>query len=540
MKGRSIQMAIRRTSLCSWSTAALAVVVCLACSSVAPAQAQNKPDRETARWWSNVQYMASDQMEGRDTGTPAYDRAAEWVAQQFKDAGLTPAGTDGYLQNVPMHQVALDSAKSSVALVREGKTEPLKLLHDLTVSAAAGVSGQIDAPLVFAGYGTSPDDIKNLDLKGKAVVIFGGVPKGTENANAATQRARLLAGAGAAAVITIANPRAIEPAKWPFAYSRSVRLRDAAQPPSRGPQPYLFTFSADAAPRLLAGSGHEWNDILDKGAAGEPLPSFEIPARFTAKLEFEAKDIASPNVLAVLPGSDPALKNEYVVISAHLDGYGYGEPVNGDNLYNGAFDDAAYVSTLIEFARLAREQHKTYRRSVLLAVVTGEEKGLLGSAYFTAHPTVPREQLVADINLDQLRPIFPLKILTVEGLDDTSLGDTARQVAKEMDIEIRRDMEPQRNLFRRSDNFNFIRIGVPAVGFVFGYNPGSPEEKIYRAWYAQRYHRPSDDTTQPIDFTAAGRMNTFVYRMAAALADAPSRPAWNPNSPWKPKSATGE
>ena len=497
--------------------------------------AQNKPDRETARWWANVQYMASDAMEGRDTGSPAYERAAGWVAQQFRDAGLKPAGTDGYFQSVPMHEVRLDTTNSSVALVHLDKSEPLKLLHDLTVAAGAGMNGHIDAPLVFVGYGLSPDEIRGLDLKGKAAVVFGGTPKSTTSPTTAAERTRMLARAGVAAIVTIANPRAIEPAKWPAAYSRTVRLIGTNEPPAPASQTYAFSLSAAVAPRLLAGSGRDWNEILDKGAAGEPLPSFEIPARLRAELLFTAKDIASPNIIAVLPGSDPELKNEYVVLSAHLDGYGYGEPVNGDNLYNGAFDDSAYVSTLIEFARLAKDQHKTYRRSVLLAVVTGEEKGLLGSQYFAAHPTVPVEQMVADINLDQLRPIFPLRILTVEGLSDSSLGEAARQIAKEMDIEIRPDLEPQRNLFRRSDNYSFVRVGVPAVGFVFGYNPGSPEEKIYRAWYAERYHRPSDDTNQPIDFTAAGRLNTFVYRMAGSLANNVARPMWNPDSPYKPK-----
>jgi len=512
-----------------------AVLMCLLGATAA--FPQNKPDRETARWWSNVQYMASDAMEGRDTGSAAYQRAAEWVAKQFQEAGLKPAGTNGYLQPVSMRQVELVADKSSVSLVRGSKSEALKLFHDLTVVTGAGVNGHVDAALVFVGYGVSPDELRGLDLKGKAAVVFGGTPKSASGANAAADRARLLRGAGASAVVTLANPRALEPAKWPVAYSRTVRLSGTAEPPASGSQTYSFTLSAAAAPRLLAGSGHDWNEVLDKGAAGEPLPSFEIPARLVADLAFAAKDIESPNIVAVLPGTDPELKNEYVVISAHLDGYGYGEAVNGDRLYNGAFDDSAYVSTLIEFARLAKEQHKTYRRSVLLAVFTGEEKGLLGSAYFATHPTVPREQLVADINLDQLRPIFPLRIMTVEGLNDSSLGETAKQIAKDMDIEIRPDLEPQRNLFRRADNFSFVRAGVPAVGFVFGYDPGSPEEKIYRAWYAERYHRPSDDTKQPIDYHAAERMNTFVYRMAESLANAATKPAWNPESPYKPKSS---
>jgi hypothetical protein len=510
------------------------------------AGAQTMPDRETARWWANTQYLASDAMEGRDTGSAAYQRAAEWVALQFKQAGLKPAGVNGYMQPVPMHQVALDTTRSSVVLrwdspIDVSTVEPLRLLYDITVTPGAGANAHLNVPLVFAGYGTA-DELHGFDVKGKGVVVFGGAPKSLQPQAVAAERARLLANAGAFALITIANPRAIEPARWPVAYARSVRLRDNPAPPS---QPQLFTLRADIAAHLFGTcrdcvfkqveNPDVWKEILEKGNAGEPLPLFFIPAHLIADLHFDEKDIESPNVVGVLPGSDPSLKNEYVAISAHLDGYGYGEPINGDNLYNGALDDAAYVSTLIEFARLAQEQHKTYRRSILLAAFTGEEKGLLGSAYFTKHPTVSREQLVADINLDQLRPIFPLRILTVEGLDDSTLGDATRDVAQNMNIEVRRDLEPQRNLFRRADNYNFVRLGVPAIGFVFGYNPGSPEEKIYRAWYAERYHHPSDDVSQPVDFTAAARMNTFIYSLAAALANADSKPAWNPNSPYKPK-----
>jgi Zn-dependent M28 family amino/carboxypeptidase len=244
------------------------------------------------------------------------------------------------------------------------------------------------------------------------------------------------------------------------------------------------------------------------------------------------KDISSPNILAVLPGSDPKLAPEYVALSAHLDGYGFGTPVLGDKLYNGTLDDAAYVALLIEVAK--ELQHKAPARSLLFCIFTGEEKGLLGSAWFTQHPTVAKEGIVANLNLDQLRPIFPLNILTMEGLSDSTLGETVRAVAAPFKIEIRPDLEPERNLFRRADNYNFVRIGVPVAAFVFGYDKGSPEEAIYRDWYARRYHKPQDDIKTPIDWEAAGRFNRFYTALTLAIANAPARPQWLPASPYSP------
>ena len=239
----------------------------------------------------------------------------------------------------------------------------------------------------------------------------------------------------------------------------------------------------------------------------------------------------SDNILAALPGSDAALAGEYVVVSAHLDGYGIGEPWNGDPIYNGAFDDAAYVATLIEMAeRLHESGTKLPKRSLLFAVVTAEEKGLLGSKYFTAHPTLKKEQFVANLNLDQLRPIFPLKTLTTLALEESTLGETVRQVAEPMGIRIQPDLEPERRLLTRSDHYSFMQIGVPAVGFIFGFEKGSPEEVVYRRWYAERYHSPADDLKQPWVPEAAARFNEFYRRLVEAVANAAQRPRWKAGS----------
>jgi len=233
-----------------------------------------------------------------------------------------------------------------------------------------------------------------------------------------------------------------------------------------------------------------------------------------------------------MPGSDPKLGAQAIVVSAHLDGYGYGEPVKGDRIYNGTLDDAAYVALLIRLAE--RRQGHPFRRPILFAAYTGEEKGLLGSRWFVAHPTVPLSRIAGVINLDQLRPIFPLKLLTVHGLEDTTLGDDARAVANSLGIDVQTDPEPERNLLKRTDHWPFMQAGVPATNFVFGFRPGSRSEQIYRQWYRTGYHKPQDDLKQLMDWKAAAGFNRFFYKLVERVADKPSAPAWKPGSSLKP------
>jgi Zn-dependent M28 family amino/carboxypeptidase len=342
-----------------------------------------------------------------------------------------------------------------------------------------------------------------------------------------------LAESGAAGFVSIDNPAAIEPTHWPAAYARTVTLLDHPQKPLPN-APIGVRISAEAAPKLFTGTlNGDPARILADAEHGLPLPTLPLANKLRIRIATTEKDIASRNVIAILPGSDPALKPEYVALSAHLDGYGFGTPVHGDNLYNGALDDAAYVATLLELAH--NLAHTPPKRSLLFCIFTGEEKGLLGSEYFTHHPTVPAAQIVADLNLDQLRPIFPLNILTMEGIDDSTLGETARAVAAEFHIELRPDREPERNLFRRADNYNFVRIGVPIASFIFGYDSGTAEERAYRDWYATRYHKPQDDLTTPIDWAAAVKFNEFYRALTLAVANASARPSWAPTSAYAPK-----
>ena len=526
--------------------------------SVLPCFAQHPRDGEihdpdTLSWWHTTEALAGDSMEGRDTGTAAYARAAEYVARRFAAAGLKPAGDAGtYLQSVPMHQVDLTPEGTSFTVVRAGGQRlPLRLLYEITTTPAREMLREGTGLLTFRGY-CGADAI--ADIGGKIVVCFGtqraGLPSGAE-------RAANVRKGGALGLINVDDPLfTIEPPRWPYAYARSVTLRESRPEPRSGaalrPSLPAMRLSAEAFAKLLAGTGHDARAILKSGGAQQPLASFEIPASLEVRLHTTEKDIASPNVVAVLPGSDPELSKQYVVVAAHLDGYGFGTPVNGDKLYNGALDDAAYVALLIQMADDLRKgsalQPKASaiakqgalnaegtmlsppKRSVLFCAFAGEEKGLLGSSWFVEHPTVPVADMAADVNLDQLRPLFPLHILTALAIQDTTLGATASQVGAGLGIEVRADREPERGLLRRADHYPFLKAGVPAIGFIFGFDPDTEAERRYRHWYEVQYHRPQDDLTQPMDFEAAGRFDLFFYHLVETIADDPERPKILPGS----------
>ena len=494
------------------------LLIALSLASVAAARPL-PADRDTRAWWAITTVLSNDAMAGRDTGSAEYERAAAIVAHQFAAAGLKPVGDGGtFFQRVPMQQLSVERAAVSI------DANPLHFLHDITVVPYPGMRARLDAPLAYRGYCAAAS---LGDVRGKVVICHG-----THRAEQPSDSARIAAvlAAGGVAVVTIADPGfTIEPPRWPFAYARTVWLRGAEPDTTKIAR---YTLNADALGLLVAGSGHDAAELIATGSAGAALPSFDPPGRFHADLDLAERPISAPNVLAVLPGSDPALARQTIVVSAHLDGYGRGEPVAGDAVYNGTLDDAAYVALLI---RLAERQHGTgFRRPMLFAAFTGEEKGLLGARWFVGHPTVPREAIAADINLDQLRPIFPLRLLTVHALADTTLGDDARAVAADLQIDVQPDPEPERNLLRRADQWPFLQAGIPATAFVFGYRPGTDSERIYRRWYRTGYHKPQDDLDQPIDWQAAADFNRFFYTLVARVADQRAAPAWRPDSALRP------
>jgi Zn-dependent M28 family amino/carboxypeptidase len=289
-------------------------------------------------------------------------------------------------------------------------------------------------------------------------------------------------------------------------------------------QQVSIAFNPARAERLFAGSGHTFAEVLEVADAGRALPHFPLPTMIRARVTVQSQDVESHNVAGVIKGSDPALAGEYVVLTAHLDHVGVGAPINGDAIYNGAMDNASGIATLIETASAVAAANP--KRSVLLVAVTAEEKGLLGSRYFALNPTVPRQAIVANVNMDMFLPLYPLKSVMVLGLDESDLGDDVRAVAQEMGIGVRPDPQPQRNRFIRSDQYSFIRQGVPALAMKVGFEPGSPEEQVDADWTRERYHAPSDDLAQPIDRSAAVGFTELIGRLSVRIANRATRPSW--------------
>jgi Zn-dependent M28 family amino/carboxypeptidase len=290
------------------------------------------------------------------------------------------------------------------------------------------------------------------------------------------------------------------------------------------------SFNTESSERLFAGSGRTFAEISALADGSKPLPRFDLKPSLRANVAMRHRTVTSSNVVARLPGSDRRLRAEHVVFSAHLDHLGVSTPINGDGLYNGAMDNAAGVAGLLDIARSYKARRVKPKRSMLFVFVTAEEKGLLGSRYFALRPTVAKSSIVADMNFDMALPIFPLKSVTALGADESSLGAVAAAVGQSMGLPLVPDPFPDRNSFVRSDQYSFIREGVPSLAFKFGFGPKDPESEIERQWRSTRYHAPSDDLAQPVAKEDAIRLHDFVAELGLRVANAPDRPAWGQQS----------
>ena len=492
-------------------------------------------------WWNYVAVLASDAMEGRETGSFGLRKAQEYVVEQLKRDGLEPVGAKGFYQPVQFVSRQIVEKDSSLALVHNGQMEPLALGEDAIFSTRVDLAPSVEAPLVFVGYGLvipelSYNDLEGLDLKGRVAVVLAGSPEAIPGALAshyqsAGERWKAMYKAGAVGIITIQNPAAMDIPWSRISANRahpSMALKGQEFDETAG-EALAVTFNPAHADKLFEGSGHTFQEILDAAKERKQLPRFPLAHSIRAHATVNKKEVESDNLIAQLPGGDPKLKNEYVVLSAHLDHLGIGEPINGDRIYNGAMDNASGSAVLLDLAAALRKS-KRPKRSLLFVFVTGEEKGLLGSRYFTAHPTVKPGSMIANINIDMFLPIVRLKVLTIYGLAESDLGDSARAVAESLGVEVQPDPDPQRNSFIRSDQYNFIRHGVPALAMGVGFVKGTPEQQIFKDWLTQRYHAPSDDTNQPVDLEAAGKYEEIIRALMVKTADEEWRPQWKASS----------
>ncbi|MFN3388422.1 MAG: M28 family metallopeptidase [Allosphingosinicella sp.] len=500
------------------------------CATVPPS-----PEKRAESWWSDVAALADDAMEGRQAGTEGHRRAAAYVIDELREIGLEPAGTEGFLQPVSFEEQYVDHAASTAVLAANGRETPVRLPDDMIVGRGEGRRpAAVDAPLVFVGYGlhvpeAGHDDFAGVDLKGKIAVAVSGGPadiSGALKAHARRNRSAYLAERGAAGLITLNTPKATE-SPW----SRSMVSAGQpglyfADPALRDVQAEFFTaaFNGETAEKLFAASGRSFVEIAALADASKPLSAFDMKQSLRARLATRHGSLESPNVVARLPGSDPALADEHVAFTAHLDGLGIRDAADGDRINNGALDNAAGVASLLDIARSYKARGIRPKRSMLFVFVTAEEKGLLGSRYFALRPTVPK--LVANLNLDMALPIFPLKSVIALGAEESSLGAVAAAVTGEMGLPLVPDPFPDRNSFVRSDQYSFIREGVPALAFKFGFAANTPEAEAERNWRSTRYHGPADDLGQPVERRDAIRLDDVIAEIGLRVADALERPHW--------------
>jgi len=479
---------------------------------------------------ADMRFLSDDLLEGRGTATRGFDIAAKFMATQFEGMGLQPAGDNGtYFQYVPLRRVKPDPANSSLVWSRGGKEETLAFGKDyLPAVDPARADRSVEAPVVFVSYGvTAPeqnyDDYKGIDARGKIIALILAAPNFPSSIKAyytSTEvKAKNAVAHGAVGVLVLDDPASEEM----FPFSRFVK--ESVVPQFRWldkqgfPKPYfpelkgVAFLSLDATRRLFEGSSHTADEVFAAAKAGKLSP-FTLPVTAKIRNVTRSEDAHSSNVVARLEGSDRALK-EALVYSAHLDHLGIGEPVDGDNIYNGALDNASGSATILEVARAFSRMDPKPRRSILFVAFTGEEAGLMGSGYFAHYPTVDRGTIVADLNVDQVPMLWPIQDIIAFGSEHSSLDVAVRRAAERMHLAVTPDPVPEEVVFIRSDQYSFVQQGIPAIMPEPGIRSSDPEIKpmdIFMNWLTTRQHQPNDDMQQPgLNFEAGAMFARYMF-----------------------------
>lgn len=495
-----------------------------------------------SQWMSHVRALSDDHLRGREAAGEGFREASDYVARELKRYGVEPMGDSGtFFQRVPLRARTIDETRCGLALLQGRRVIPLALGVDAVHSMKLAPAASVNARLVFVGYGlqipeAGYDDLEGLDLKGAIAVVMQGAPKSVKGPLQAhysyrSERWKALRRAGAIGMIQL-SVRELSEVRWelvaPSRLQPSLSLEGAAFDEVPGMEIHLY-WNPEKAPRLFRGSKVRYAALSALAAKGERLPRFELPYRLRARVASTVSPAECRNVVGIIRGSDKKLREQYVVLSGHLDHLGVGEPVDGDSIYNGALDNASGCATLLEVARMLKRSGHGTKRSILFLFTTGEESGLLGATYFASHPTVPRRKLAANLNIDMFLPIQPIRGITAYGIDESDLGDVFRRVAKAESLEVVPDPTPQRKFFIRSDQYPFIRKGIPALMLDTGATD-SASSATNQAWVKTHYHRPSDDAAQPIDLGAVARYDRFALAMTRAVADGAKRPQWRRDS----------
>lgn len=503
--------------------------------------ALEKVDKEKIK--SHIAYLADDKLKGRQPGKEGYQLAVDYVVNQFKEIGVAPAGEKGsYLQKLILRRATVNNNLSKAGLVdRSGNVDSLQAGRDIFIfPGVLNTTVNAQAALVFVGYGIeipgAYSDYQNIDVKGKIVVLLNGSPQGlnlpstimahfnnpASKFEIAAQKGAIgaiIAPATASATISSASvtTAALNPEKT-TAYGRSVagNLNATARIPFR------------TLKRLFFNSGKNLTETIANLKSGTPQ-SVELPLTLQVNYTSSFTDTESYNVIGKITGSDKALKDEYVVHTAHLDHVGIGRPIKGDSIYNGAHDNASGVASLLEISRIYKQATKPLR-SVLIVMVTAEELGLLGSAYFAGNPTVPQSKIVANVNTDMPTLIAPLLSIAPLGAEHSSLVNNVDFACKQLGIVRQADPMPEEVRFIRSDQYSFVQQGIPALHVKYGIltkDNSFDLVEFTKKWRDENYHRPSDEITNNFDFEAARNYVQLNFLISYSVAQTRERPSWN-------------
>ncbi|HEX8512721.1 MAG TPA: M28 family metallopeptidase [Allosphingosinicella sp.] len=515
----------------------------LVLASPAPAQTIAAPEFTPESFRSHVAFLADDKLEGRDTGSRGYDLAALYVASRFEALGLKPAGREGWYQQVPFLESRLSGEPGSLSIGGRRFVHGQEVVLTPTPDEAPVA---IEAPAVFVGYGLEApeigvDDYKGLDVRGKVVVVLGGFPNGMKSdvgAHLNSDKRRVASSHGAVGLVTIRTLSEAKRRPW-------SRAQETANEPSLGwtgedgrpytPAPGLrFRASVDspAAEALFAGAKTPLARVLAEAdrKGGRPK-GFALKPRIAVSQQSAQRRFTSPNVLAVLPGSDPKLAGEYVLLMGHLDhegvkASGAGEN-GGDRIYNGAMDNAVGIATMLEVARAMATSGERPKRSILFAAVTAEEKGLLGAQFLARNP-LPGIDVVGVVNLDMPVLLYDFTDVIAFGAEHSTMGAAVARAGKGMGVALSDDPLPQEGLFTRSDHYRFVQEGVPSVFLMTGFANGGREK--FTDFLATHYHKPSDQLGLPIDWRAGAKFARINYEIAREIADSPQAPRWYSDS----------
>jgi hypothetical protein len=506
---------------------------------------------DTNRIKAHVAYLSDDKLKGRLPGKEGYLMAVDYAIKQYKEMGLKPAGEKStFLQKVILRKAKLvkETAKFTLTLPN-GEKQALTLGNDLAIYPhPEQKSIDFNAPLVFVGAGFDApqidlQDYKNINVKGKIVVVLRKIPENLPTNvrlhlgyPATLQEFAVKNGAIGVLVCNYTNSMV----QFKAAANNMVSNGVSASVTAKGKRTSSASvlggkiqiaggISVPALQSLMRAENNmldsTWQQ-LEKGKYVSKTLKSTISGHYESKFE----DIVSYNVVAKLEGSDPKLKKEYVIHSAHLDHLGIGKPINGDSIYNGAHDNASGVACALEIARMYATVSQKPKRSLLFLLVTAEEMGLLGSGYFAAFPTVPKKQIVADINTDMPTLLAPLESVAPLGAEHSSLQKVVEQAANLAKLEVEPDPDPSEGRFVRSDQYNFVKAGIPALHVKYGYRFSNPSlnlaEKV-KKWREAHYHKPSDEITNGFVWSASKKYVQVNFLISYLIAQNPAKPTWN-------------